>query len=91
MDGMRGMKMLGAMALALSLSLSGCIYATVDAGHEGVLVEKPLFLGHGGVDPVPIGTGRQLIALTTEVVDVDIRPIQYSEHFDIISSENAPV
>jgi regulator of protease activity HflC (stomatin/prohibitin superfamily) len=83
------MKMLG--ALALSLSLSGCIYATVDAGHEGVLVEKPLFLGHGGVDPVPMTTGRQFIALTTEVVDVDIRPIQYSEHFDIISSENAPV
>lgn len=91
MDGIRAMKMLGAAALALSLSLSGCVYATVDAGHEGVLVEKPLFLGHGGVDPVPISTGRQFVALTTEVVDVDIRPIQYSEHFDIISSENAPV
>jgi regulator of protease activity HflC (stomatin/prohibitin superfamily) len=85
------MKMLGAMALALSLSLAGCVFATVDAGHEGVLVEKPFFLGHGGVDPVPMTTGRQFVAITTEVVDVDIRPIQYSEHFDIISSENAPV
>jgi regulator of protease activity HflC (stomatin/prohibitin superfamily) len=81
--------MIGAMAL--SCSLSGCIYATIDAGHEGVLVEKPFLFGHGGVDPIPIGTGRQMVAVTTEVIDVDIRPIQYSEHFDIISSENAPV
>ena len=78
-------------ALALSFSLAGCIYATIDAGHEGVLVEKPLLFGHGGVDAIPIGTGRQMVAVTTEVIDVDIRPIQYSEHFDIISAENAPV
>ncbi len=91
MDALGGVRSIGTMILALSLALSGCVYATVDAGHEGVLVEKPFFLGHGGVDPVPIGTGRQVVALTTEVVDVDIRPIQYSEHFDIISSENAPV
>lgn len=91
MNGMRVQRMIGAMVMALPLTLSGCVFATVDAGHEGVLVEKPIFFGHGGVDPIPIGTGRQFIALTTEVVDVDIRPIQYSEHFDIISSENAPV
>lgn len=86
---MSGIRSIG--ALVLSCSLTGCIYATIDAGHEGVLVEKPLLFGHGGVDPIPIGTGRQMVAVTTEVIDVDIRPIQYSEHFDIISSENAPV
>jgi regulator of protease activity HflC (stomatin/prohibitin superfamily) len=91
MDGMKGRGIVGAVALALLFPLSGCIYATIDAGHEGVLVEKPFFFGHGGVDPVPITTGRQFIAITTEVVDVDVRPIQYAEHFDIISSENAPV
>lgn len=89
MRGTSGIQMIGAMAL--SCSLSGCIYATIDAGHEGVLVEKPFLFGHGGVDPIPIGTGRQMVAVTTEVIDVDIRPIQYSEHFDIISSENAPL
>lgn len=70
---------------------SGCALTSVDAGHEGVLVEKPVFLGHGGVDPVPVKTGRQLVAATTQVIDIDVRPVQYSEHFDIISSENAPV
>lgn len=89
MRAMRATRMIG--AIALSFSLSGCIYATIDAGHEGVLVEKPLLFGHGGVDPIPIGTGRQMVAVTTEVIDVDIRPLQYSEHFDIISAENAPV
>jgi len=73
------------------LMTTGCIMPAIDAGHEGVLVHKPIFFGHGGVDPVPAPTGRILAALTTEVIDVDIRPTQYSEHFDIISSENAPV
>ncbi len=68
---------------------TGCV--AIDAGHEGVLVEQPFFFGHGGVDPVPTKTGRVVVAPTTKIVDVDIRPIQYSEHFDIISAENAPV
>jgi regulator of protease activity HflC (stomatin/prohibitin superfamily) len=71
------------------LLLTGCV--AIEAGHEGVLVEQPFFFGHGGVDPVPTKTGRVWVAPTTKVIDVDIRPIQYSEHFDIISAENAPV
>lgn len=67
----------------------GCV--AIEAGHEGVLVEQPFFFGHGGVDAVPATTGRVNVAPTTRVIDVDVRPIQYSEHFDIISAENAPV
>ena len=77
--------------LYLMLASSGCVLVAVEAGHEGVLVEKPFFFGHGGVDPVPAKTGRVMVAPTTEVVDVDVRPLQFSEHFDIISQENAPV
>ncbi|HZS11390.1 MAG TPA: SPFH domain-containing protein [Nitrospirales bacterium] len=75
----------------VSLLLSGCVFPAIDAGHEGVLVAKPFFFGHGGVDPVPATTGRVAISPTTDVIDVDIRPLQYAEHFDIISAENAPV
>jgi len=78
-------------AVWLMLATSGCVMVAVDAGHEGVLVEKPFFFGHGGVDAIPATTGRVWVAPTTEVVDVDVRPVQYSEHFDIISAENAPV
>jgi regulator of protease activity HflC (stomatin/prohibitin superfamily) len=74
-----------------ALLLSGCIMPAIDAGHEGVLVKKPLLFGHGGVESVPATTGRITVAPTTEVIDVDVRPVQHSEHFDIISAENAPL
>jgi len=79
------------VVLAFGLMALGTGCAAIDAGHEGVLVEQPWFFGHGGVDPVPTKTGRVWMAISTHVVDVDVRPIQYSEHFDIISAENAPV
>ena len=88
-SGKGGIGVLG--VFTLFLMSSGCALVAIDAGHEGVLVEKPFFFGHGGVDPIPVKTGRVAAAPTTEVIDVDIRPIQYSEHFDIISAENAPV
>lgn len=81
--------LVGGLMMGFGLMSVGC--AAIDAGHEGVLVEQPFFFGHGGVDPVPSKTGRVMVALTTKVIPVDIRPIQYSEHFDIISAENAPV
>jgi len=76
---------------AMSMVLMGVGCVAIEAGHEGVLVEQPFFFGHGGVDPIPAKTGRVGVSPTTKVIDVDIRPIQYSEHFDIISAENAPV
>ncbi len=77
------------LMMSVGLTSVGCV--AIDAGHEGVLVEQPFFFGHGGVDPVPSKTGRVIVAPTTKVIAVDIRPVQYSEHFDIISAENAPV
>ncbi len=77
------------VALGAMLLTSGCV--AIDAGHEGVLAEQPFFFGHGGVDGMPSKTGRVWVAPTTKVVEVDLRPLQYSEHFDIISAENAPV
>ena len=81
--------LLGGLLVSFGLMSVGCV--AVDVGHEGVLVEQPFFFGHGGVDPVPSKTGRVIAAPTTKVIPVDIRPRQYSEHFDIISAENAPV
>ena len=82
---LRNLVILGATGCVLSLS--GCIMPAIDAGHEGVLVTKPILFGHGGVEPVPATTGRAMVAPTTEVIDVDIRPVQHSEHFEIISAK----
>ncbi len=77
--------------LAVGLLLMGTACVAIEAGHEGVLVEQPFVFGHGGVDPVPTTTGRIWVVPTTKVIAVEVRPVQYSEHFDIISAENAPV
>lgn len=77
--------------VAAGLLFMGTACVAIEAGHEGVLVEQPFVFGHGGVDPVPTTTGRIWVVPTTKVIDVDVRPVQYSEHFDIISAENAPV
>ncbi|ULA63475.1 MAG: PHB domain-containing protein [Nitrospira sp.] len=87
----RGAMSLCGMVAVVGLMAVGTGCVAIEAGHEGVLVEQPFFFGHGGVDPIPTKTGRVVVAPTTKVVDVDIRPVQYSEHFDIISAENAPV
>ncbi|OQW30547.1 MAG: hypothetical protein A4E19_09565 [Nitrospira sp. SG-bin1] len=79
------------IVFAVGLLLMGTACVAIEAGHEGVLVEQPFIFGHGGVDPVPSKTGRVWVVPTTKAIHVDVRPIQYSEHFDIISAENAPV
>lgn len=71
---------------------TACGFAAPDAGHETVLIRKPLLFGHGGVDPSPVKTGRTWVALTTDTVDVDMRPVQFNEHFDdLMSSDGVPL
>jgi hypothetical protein len=80
------------LCLAVGLGgLTGCFTPGVDAGHEGVLVEKPLVFGHGGVNPNPVPPGRTLVALTTDLVQIDVRPKQYDEDFGTLSAENTAV
>jgi hypothetical protein len=63
------MKMkLVSIALAATILLGGCSVYSPDAGHEVVLVEKPWFLGHGGVDAESVKTGRTYAAISTDGV-----------------------
>lgn len=65
---------------------------SVDAGNEGVVVKKPLFFGHGGVDKEPVKTGLVWTARTTTVVPVSVRPFNKSEEFaDMVTADNNPV
>lgn len=80
------------LALILVATLSSCSFSTVDADEEAVLVEKPWFIGHGGVCSTPITTGNTWTAWTTDIVRFKITPVQYDEKFtDIMSSDNTPV
>jgi len=66
----------------LAVALVGCTSAAPDAGQEGVIVRKPWFFGHGGVDPNPIHTGQSWFAASTSVILVDTRPKQQEFTFD---------
>ena len=83
------------MKIALSamiLALTGCsVYAT-DAGHEVVLVDKPWFFGHGGVESEPVKTGRTWAAITTEGVDVYMQPQKFDTELpDTMTSDGVPI
>lgn len=76
----------------VTLTLTSCGLAEVDAGEEGVFVMKPVFFGKGGVDPVPLTQGTDYMAFTTDFVKFKVIPIQYNEGFeDIISLDNTPI
>ncbi|HTX23618.1 MAG TPA: SPFH domain-containing protein, partial [Steroidobacteraceae bacterium] len=81
-----------ALGLIVALLLGGCSVYAPDAGHEVVLIKKPWFLGHGGVVPEPVTTGRTWAAFTTEGVDVSLQPQRFEEDMsDTMSSDGVPL
>lgn len=80
------------LILAAVSSLYNCGYVRPDAGEEAVLIKKPFFFGHGGVEPEPVKTGASLVALSTQAVYVPTTPIQIQEHFDdLMSADGVPL
>lgn len=80
------------LALLMLTCLTSCYRVSPDAGVESVLVSKPMFFGHGGVDPVPVNTGSTWVAMTTDHTEFVITPITITEDFkNMIPSDNTPV
>jgi regulator of protease activity HflC (stomatin/prohibitin superfamily) len=85
---MRGL----ACTAAVALALSGCSVYSPDAGHEVVLIEKPWFFGHGGVDAEPVKTGRTFTAITTDGIDVYMQPQKFDVELpDTMTSDGVPI
>ena len=76
------------LILIATMMLAGCGYASVDAGEEGVLVYRPWFFGHGGIDSTPITTGSTVVASSTEVHNIPITPLAFNINFDDIMPNN---
>lgn len=82
----------GLLALMTAMSFTSCHSVTPDAGTEAVLVMKPWFWGHGGVDPDPVSTGLTYTALSTDHVVFNVQPVTYTEEFtNLIPSDNTPL
>ena len=50
------LKLLPLVVVLLVAAAAACRTVTPDAGHEAVLVRKPLIFGSGGVDSTPVKT-----------------------------------
>lgn len=78
--------------LAAAVLLSACSSAAPNAGEEIVLVRKPIFFGHGGIDVTPVKTGRTFTALTTDSVTVNMQPQRVDMVFDdLMTSTGVPI
>jgi len=81
-----------ALAAVLAIAMAGCKSIAPDAGHEVVLVEKPMFFGHGGIDAEPVRTGRAFVAATTDGIDVNMQPIAFQQDLpDTMTGDGVPV
>lgn len=91
MKSMRTLMTTAAMLAVVGL-LSGCSMYSPDPGHEVVLVQKPMFFGHGGTLAEPVKTGRTITALTTEGYDVNMQPQKFEVLLsDAMTSDGVPL
>lgn len=89
---MKVTKALFGTAVVSLLMLTACSTVKPDAGHEAVLVRKPLIFGHGGVDETPVKTGLKYVAFTTEGIDVNMQPRRVDVEFtDLMTSDGVPI
>ena len=78
--------------LALVLLLAMVNRFSPDAGHEIVLIDKPWFFGHGGVESEPVKTGLTFGAPTTMGVDVYMQPQKFETELpDTMTSDGVPI
>ena len=80
-------------AFLATMSLTSCIgCTTVDADEETVLIDKPWFLGHGGVQSQPVETGLEWIWMSTDTETFKIVPFKHQVDMDdLFSDDNTPL
>lgn len=80
------------VAILAVISFSSCQFVSPNADEEAVLIDKPWFFGHGGVDETPISTGLKWCWASTSSETFKIIPVRYDESFDdIFSNDNTPL
>lgn len=76
----------------VAVSLTSCHFVSVDADEEAVLVDKPWFLGHGGVRSTAVTPGLKWVWWTTHTEYFKTTPVRYDITFDdIMSNDNTPL
>ena len=79
--------------LTMSMTMTSCIgCTTVDADEETVLIDKPWFMGHGGVQNEPVETGLEWVWWSTDTETFKIVPFKHQVDMDdLFSDDNTPL
>lgn len=79
--------------LTMSMTMTSCIGCTkVDADEETVLIDKPWFAGHGGVQSEPVETGLKWVWWSTDTETFKIVPFKHQVDMDdLFSDDNTPL
>jgi regulator of protease activity HflC (stomatin/prohibitin superfamily) len=89
---MNRLRIVAVVVALIVLGAAACRTVQPDAGHEAVLVRKPLIFGSGGVDETPVKTGLKYVAFTTSSVDVNMQPMRIDSEFtDLMTSDGVPI
>ena len=72
------------LLVCLTVLIYGCGFPSVDPGNEGVMVKKPFIFGSGGINDNPYKPGRYFTAITTSIVEYNMRPQVFTEKFNIL-------
>lgn len=77
--------------LLVALLSAGCGVAAPDAGHEIVLIKKPILFGGGGIVSDSVHTSTY-VAWTTQEIDVNMQPQQVALEFDdLMTKDGVPL
>lgn len=80
------------VAIIATVWCTSCHGVMPDADEEAVLIKKPWFFGHGGVEEEPVTTGCTWCVWTTSSEYFKITPQRHDESFDdIFSNDNTPL
>ena len=80
------------IALVAMLSMSSCHGVRPGADEESVLIDKPWFFGHGGVDMTPVETGLKWAWWSTSSETFKIVPFKHQVDMDdLFSDDNTPL
>lgn len=89
---MKKLMLILAVAIASIASLTSCHGVRPEAGEESVLIYKPWFFGHGGVDKDPVQTGLTWCWWSTSSETFKIIPQkQQVDMEDLVSNDNTPL
>ena len=80
------------IALLFSVVMTSCHGVRPEAGEESVLIYKPWFFGHGGVDMNPVQTGLTWCWWSTSSETFKIIPQKNQVDMeDLVSNDNTPL